>query len=117
MYGAKIILEKYTMYLSYTEYIRIYKRTAKEPLQTKFIKEIRTSRSQRSDIADFVKRDEQLFGGRTCGNCFFYEDDYATEQRLHPTNEYLTCVESIKIHLLHVLIKLQNYGRKQQNLD
>lgn len=91
MFATKLHLERDWLYLTYACYLSQHKRLKAEALQRRYHKEIVTS--NKADIADFVKKGEIIFGGRVNGNCFIYEDGYATEQQLHMPKEYLRCVD------------------------
>lgn len=91
MFATKLFLERNWLYLSYTCYLSQHRRLKAEALQKRYHHEIVTS--NKTDIADFVKKGDTIFAGRVAGNSFIYEEGYATEQQLHNTNEYMWCVD------------------------
>ncbi|KAM7356441.1 F-box/WD repeat-containing protein 4 [Cochliomyia hominivorax] len=91
MFATKLQLEKYWLYISRDGYLNQHKRLKAEALQRRFHQEI--SSGYKADIADFVKKKDTIFAGRVTGNCFIYEDGYATDQQCHSPKSYLRCVD------------------------
>ncbi|KAH8378970.1 hypothetical protein KR009_002334, partial [Drosophila setifemur] len=92
MFPTKLCLESDALYITHASYLRRYRRTREDAMDRLYEKEIYTSAS--TDISDFVKKQNTIFAGRTCGSCFLYDDGYViAEQRMHASNEYLHCVD------------------------
>ncbi|EDV52506.2 F-box/WD repeat-containing protein 4 [Drosophila erecta] len=96
MFPTKLCLEADFLYITHAGYLRKYRRSSCDALHRRFDEEISTS--TQTDISDFVKKNETIFAGRVCGSCFHYDTDSCmmTEQRMHPANEYLYCVDFVK---------------------
>ncbi|XP_017081058.1 F-box/WD repeat-containing protein 4 [Drosophila eugracilis] len=94
MFPTKLCLEANFLFITHAGYLRKYRRSNTDALHRRFEEEISTSTL--SDISDFVKKQDTIFAGRVCGSCFHYDADGITEQRMHPANEYLYCVDFVK---------------------
>nr|XP_016924644.1 F-box/WD repeat-containing protein 4 [Drosophila suzukii] len=94
MFRTKLCLEANYLYITHAGYLRKYRRTSYDALQRRY--EVEFSTSTQTDISDFVKKQDTIFAGRVCGSCFHYDADGITEQRMHPANEYLYCVDFVK---------------------
>ncbi|KAI8036613.1 F-box/WD repeat-containing protein 4 [Drosophila gunungcola] len=94
MFPTKLCLEADALYITHAGYLRKYRRSSCDALLRRFEEEISTS--THSDISDFVKKEDTIFAGRVCGSCFLYDENGITEQRMHPANEYLYCVDFVK---------------------
>ncbi|XP_017059658.1 F-box/WD repeat-containing protein 4 [Drosophila ficusphila] len=93
MFPTKLCLEANYLYITHAGYLRKYRRSSCDALHRRFEEEISTS--THSDISDFVKKRDTIFAGRVCGSCFHYDAEGITEQRMHPANEYLYCVDFV----------------------
>ncbi|XP_022215399.1 F-box/WD repeat-containing protein 4 [Drosophila obscura] len=93
LFPTKLFLEKDALYVTHDSYLRKYRRPATEALPRLFDEEITTP--TRSDISDFVKKQDTLFAGRVCGACFLWDANGITEQQMHQPNEYLYSVDFI----------------------
>ncbi|KAH8356781.1 hypothetical protein KR200_011831 [Drosophila serrata] len=94
MFPTKLCLEHDALYITHAAYLRKYRRSSCDILQRRFEEEISTSTN--SDISHFVKKKNTIFAGRVCGSCFHYDPEGITEQRMHPANEYLFCVDFVQ---------------------
>ncbi|XP_016997098.2 F-box/WD repeat-containing protein 4 [Drosophila takahashii] len=95
MFPTKLCLESDYLYITHAGYLRKYRRTSHDALERRYEEEITTS--TQTDISDFVKKQSTIFAGRVCGSCFHCDVDEPslTEQRMHPANEYLYCVDFV----------------------
>uniref|UniRef100_T1GI20 F-box domain-containing protein n=1 Tax=Megaselia scalaris TaxID=36166 RepID=T1GI20_MEGSC len=96
LFFTKTHLESDKFYITNGSYLRIYDRNPNEPdsIDKSDYLEI-SSKNYKSDISNFVKRNEDIFIGQTSGNGILYDAEsfLQTEQTLHGVNEYLTCVD------------------------
>ncbi|XP_037939941.1 F-box/WD repeat-containing protein 4 [Teleopsis dalmanni] len=90
MFAKKLHLERNWLYISHSSMIRKHRR---KPLEKRYHQEIGSN--AKSDIADFVKKQDTIFAGRICGSCFICENDSVTEQRMHTSCEYLYSVDFV----------------------
>ncbi|ALC43821.1 CG33969 [Drosophila busckii] len=94
MFSSRLCLSSDTLYITHARYLRKYRRAGPEALQRRYDEEISTP--SKSDISDFVKKDNTIFAGRVCGTCFVSDTDGITEQAMHNAKEYLYCVDFVE---------------------
>lgn len=93
LYLCQIKLNRNSLFKSYKDEIRAYKRESDGYLNEKPYLTVNCKQS--ADITHFVEHDDKIFSGLSNGVCLLYdiEDKHLTHERVYVNCELITCVD------------------------